>query len=140
MAAAEQYDNDLASEMQAYAAQLYSQRSFRQAAQYLRSASGLTPGPADRERRWLESVFDLVMSRDFPAVEAELDDVRRADNAVGRALVLGAYAVWSRRYRDGVEQLEPLTSTPSARPNPAPSTEQRCCWPGPACAWASPPN
>lgn len=112
MAAAEQYDNELADEIEAYAGELYGQRSFRQAAQYLRSASGLTSGPAVRERRWLESVFNLVLSRDYAAVDAELADVGAADNAIGRALVLGAYAVWTRRYRDGVEQLEPLTSTP----------------------------
>jgi DNA-binding CsgD family transcriptional regulator len=112
MAAAEQYDETLAEEMEVYADELYGQRSFRQGAQYLRWASGLTADPAVRERRWLESVYMSVLCYDAAIVDVELDDVRAADNAAWRALVLGTNAIWRRRYRDAVEHLEPIASTP----------------------------
>jgi DNA-binding CsgD family transcriptional regulator len=112
MAAAEQYDDALATEMETYAEELYAQRSFRQAARYVRWASGLTPDPSIREHRWLESVFDLVLTHDVAAVERELQDVRAADDSSGRAAVLGLHAIWGRRYREGIEQLEPVASAP----------------------------
>ncbi len=112
MAAAQQYDAALADEMDAYAAELYAQRSFRAAGQYLRWASGLTPDPAEREQRWLESVFALVVNFDFSPVEAELKDIQAAENWPWRALVLGAYAGQQRRHRDVVEHLEPIAATP----------------------------
>ncbi len=112
MAAAEQYDSGLAEELEAYAGDLYARRSFRQAAQYLRWASALTPGPAQRERRWLESLYDQVLSFDFSTFEASVDDVRAADDRLWRALVLGQYAIQQRRYRDAVEALEPIASSP----------------------------
>ncbi len=112
MAAAEQYDEALAEEMEAYANELYGHRSIRQGAQHLRWASELTADPAVRQRRWLESVYMLVLCYDASIVEAELDDVRAADDALWRALVLGTNAIWRRRYREAVEHLEPIASTP----------------------------
>ena len=110
MAAAEQYDEVLADEMEAYAAQLYGRSSYRQAGQFLRWASGLTPRPPDRERRWLESLFDTILGLDFVPVDGELDDVRAARNPVWRPLVLGLRAIWKRHFREGVDHLEPVSS------------------------------
>ncbi len=129
MAAAEQYDSALADELEAHAAELYRRRSFRPASQYLRWASALTPQPAIRERRWLESIYDAVLGFDFSTVDAEADDVRRADDVVWRGLVLGLTALWRRRYRDGLEELEPVaTVAASAEPGAAYRVEVLLAW------------
>jgi predicted ATPase len=70
MAAAEQYDDELADAMAEYSAELYEQHSFRLAAQFLRWASVLTKEPARRERRWLEALFASVMALDVDLVHA----------------------------------------------------------------------
>src|SRR6202012_3636058 len=89
MAAAEQYDDDLADAMATYSAELYQQHSFRLAAQFLRWSSILTREPRHRERRWLESLFGSVMALDVDVVHAEADSVARASDQPLRALVLG---------------------------------------------------
>jgi DNA-binding CsgD family transcriptional regulator len=107
MAAAEQYDDDLAQAMATYSAQLYQQHSFRLAAQFLRWSSTLTRQPPHRERRWLESLFCSVMALDVDLVHAEAEYVARAADQPLRALVLGGLAVWERRFHDGIAVLEP---------------------------------
>ncbi|WP_253193890.1 hypothetical protein [Gordonia sp. i37] len=111
-AAAARYDDGLADELEAYAHGLYGRRSFRQAAQYLRWAAALTADPAVHERRWLESLYNVVLNYDFATVRAELDAIRMAGDAIWRALVLGRYAIQERRYRDAVAELEPITAEP----------------------------
>ncbi len=110
VAAADQYDEPLAQALESAAAGLYDQRSFRQAAQYLRWSSALTPQPAERERRWLESLYYSVMAYDFAAVHQAAGDVGRASHAAHRALVLGGLAAWERRRRDAVTILEPAAA------------------------------
>jgi DNA-binding CsgD family transcriptional regulator len=107
MAAAEQYDDELADAMAEYSAELYEQHSFRLAAQFLRWASVLTKEPARRERRWLEALFASVMALDVDLVHAEAEHVARASDQPLRALVLGGLAVWERRFHDGIAVLEP---------------------------------
>jgi DNA-binding CsgD family transcriptional regulator len=114
VAAADQYDEALAQALESAAAGLYDQRSFRQAAQYLRWASALTAKPAERERRWLESLYDSVMAYDFAAVHQAADDVGRAGHAALRALVLGGLAAWERRRRYAITILEPAAAALSA--------------------------
>jgi DNA-binding CsgD family transcriptional regulator len=106
MAAAEQYDEELADSMAGYAAQLYQQHSFRLAAQYLRWSSVLTPEPQRREQRRLESLFYSVMALDVDLVHAEQDQIARAGDEAMRALVLGGLAIWERRFHDGIAILE----------------------------------
>ncbi len=119
VAAADQYDEPLAQGLESAAAGLYEQRSFRQAAQFLRWASALTAQPAERESRWLESLYYSVMAYDFAAVHKAADDVGRASHVALRALVLGGLAAWERRRRDAVTILEPaaaaLSGTDSQR-------------------------
>jgi DNA-binding CsgD family transcriptional regulator len=106
MAAAEQYDDELADSMGSYAAQLYQQHSFRLAAQYLRWSSILTPDPKRREQRRLESLFYSVMALDVDLVHAEQAQIARAGDEPMRALVLGGLAIWERRFHDGIAMLE----------------------------------
>ena len=108
IAAAEQYDDHLATSIQAYAQELYQQHSFRLAAEHLRWSSILTAEPRLRERRWLESHFYSVMALDVELVHREADEIAAAGDHVLRALVLGALAVWERRFDDGIAVLEPV--------------------------------
>ena len=114
VAAADQYDGPLAADLESAATGLYEQRSFRQAAQYLRWASALTAQPAERERRWLESLYDSVLAYDFAAVHRAASDIGRASHAALRALVLGGLAAWEHRRRDAVTILEPAAALPQA--------------------------
>lgn len=105
MAAAAGYDQVLAADLETYAEQLHLWRSYRPAAHYWQAASALTPDPHERERRWLESNFDLVLSGDRRAVHADLVAIRAASDGVRAAMVTGALAIWDRRQTDAVEVL-----------------------------------
>lgn len=119
MAAAQQYDEDLARSMESYARREYAKRSFRLAALHLRWSSALTPEPRLREKRWLESLFCRILDGDRAAVHAEAERIRQADDAAGRSLVLGTLAVWERRRRQGIELLEPVALLPLDAVDPA---------------------
>jgi len=112
MAAAEQYDEDLALALQSYATRLYEQRSFRQAGQFQLWSSVLTRSPQRREQRWLESLFYRAMDGDLTTVRAEADKVQRASHHALRALVLGTWAVWERRRQLGIELLGAVSELP----------------------------
>ncbi len=112
MAAAEQYDEELADAMKDYAAQLYQQHSFRLAAQYLRWSSIVTPraGPTRTAPARI-----AVLQRDGPRrrsrpLRAGTDQSAPGDEPM-RALVLGGLAIWERRYRDGIAILETVEPT-----------------------------
>ncbi len=110
--AADQYDDELADRLEAFATDRYAHRSFREAAGRWSSSSRLTPDPARRERRWLEAVFCSVMARDLDRVGEQLDDVLASSAGPRRSLVLAALAVAERRHRDAVVLLEPVAGLP----------------------------
>lgn len=107
MAAAQQYDEDLAEQMLDYSRDLYAASSFRLAAQYQRWASALTPDPGRRERRWLESLFCSVLAHDLPTAHAALGDLANAADTARAGLVVGVLAAWERRFADAIFALEP---------------------------------
>jgi DNA-binding CsgD family transcriptional regulator len=105
IAAADGYQDALATELESYADELHGRRSYRLAAHYWLASAALSGHPRDRERRWLEAHFDVVLSGDRPAVHAELDAIRGAADQVRGAMVAGALAIWDRRQADAVEIL-----------------------------------
>ncbi len=102
VAASGRYDEELAVDLEAYARGLHQQLSHRLAAYYWRAASALSRRPAERERRWLEALFETVLSGDRAGVRAELPEVAQAEDAGRRALVEGALAQWERHPLDAV--------------------------------------
>lgn len=108
IAAAAQYDDQLADDLEAAAAPLHEHRSFRLSAQYLRSASALTREPALRQRRWLDSLNETLFDRDFDGVQAEMPEVARASDPVRRALLQSRVFMHERRPHDAVELLMPI--------------------------------
>lgn len=109
MAAAGQYDETLASELQTHAGGLHAHRSYRLAAQYLLWASALTSDRGLRQARWLDSRFEAVLAQDFAAVEADLADVRESMDLGRRVLVLGAMSCLQARSQEGVAELAAVT-------------------------------
>jgi DNA-binding CsgD family transcriptional regulator len=105
IAAAERYDDELAAELESYAGELHGRRSYRLAAHYWAAAAAISRVPQERERRWLESQFDAVVSGDRPGVHAALDEIREATDEIRSGLVVGALAIWERRPSDAVEVL-----------------------------------
>jgi len=118
LAAAEQYDDSLAADFEARAHRLHGQRSYRLAAQCLRWASALTADPHDRQRRWLDSLFDSALARDLGTVRAALPDVERAADGSRRVLVQGVLAVVEGRWHDAVRILDGGTRAPVGEDDP----------------------
>ena len=113
MAAADRYDEFVADALDAYGRRLYEEKSFRQAAQFLRWAGVLTPQPLLREQRWLDGLFaSFFGSDDRAVVHRELDAVHRATDRGRRTLILGSLAVFERRRDDGIVLLTPLAQSP----------------------------
>ena len=94
IAAVERYDDDLAAEVEQWASELHGYRLHRAAARYLRSASWLSSDLRDRERRWLDSLFESVLAQDTPAVRQVALELEEAEDVMRRDLVLGALATF----------------------------------------------
>jgi DNA-binding CsgD family transcriptional regulator len=107
MAAALQYDDALAHDLEQHAAGLRAHGDFRSAARYLRFASTLSAEFGLKEQRWLESLIDLLIGADDESVRAELEAVAQSDDARRRDLILAmlAYLDWSPKL--AVRLLEP---------------------------------
>jgi DNA-binding CsgD family transcriptional regulator len=112
LAAVGDYDEDLAADLSAYATHLHGAKSYRLAAHYWRAASAVTPALQQREQRWLESLFDTLMSGDRTAVHAELPQVAAAFDAARGGFIAGTLASWSRRPHEAVAVLAPLVEGP----------------------------
>ena len=118
LAAAEQQDEPLARDLERAAGGLYDQHSYRQAAQYLRSAADLTADRAERLRRWLDAAFCSVLAHS--AADLDLTAIDQVSDPVRRGLVLGALACFSGRYREGAAILSSAANTPVDRADPLP--------------------
>jgi DNA-binding CsgD family transcriptional regulator len=92
IAAAELHDNSLASELDLWAADLHEWRLHRSAARYLRAASTLSSDPGERQRRWLDSLYESLLAPDVAVARAEAADVEDATDLGRRDLVLGTLA------------------------------------------------
>jgi DNA-binding CsgD family transcriptional regulator len=100
IAAAHQYDDLLAADLEAYAALMHAQRSHRLAARYLTSASRLTRVPSQRERRWLDASFESILANDREPVRAEIPAIERSSDPARKALLLGWLALEKRHSHD----------------------------------------
>jgi DNA-binding CsgD family transcriptional regulator len=92
VAAADRLDPVLADELEVLAGQAHTARQHRQAAQYYRWASTLSADPGERDRRFLESCYEHLLTPDLAAVSEDLAAVRESPRAVQRDLVLGLAA------------------------------------------------
>ena len=109
-AAAERYDDDLATELEDYARTLYEQRSYRLASHYQAVAAEVTRDQAERERRYLESMFERLLAGDRHAVRAARPVILETSDPLRQTVVLGALAIWERRYHDSIAMLEPVAA------------------------------
>ena len=94
IAAVERYDDALAMEIDAWASYLHEVSLHRLAARHLRAAAWLSSAPRDRERRWLDSLFESLLAQDTGVVRAVERKVEDAEDVVRRDLVLGALATF----------------------------------------------
>ena len=111
LAAATGYDDLLADELAAFAAERHASRSYRLAAHFWRASSIVTTDPARREKRWLEALFNRLTSGDRSGVRAELPEVAAASDPAMRGFVQGAAAVFTRRPHEAVTVLAPLVES-----------------------------
>lgn len=107
-AAAERYDDDLAAELEDYAQTLYEQRSYRLASHYQAVAAEVTGDQAERERRYLESMFERLLAGDRHAVRVGRPVILDTGDPLRQTVVLGALAIWERRFHDSIAMLEPV--------------------------------
>jgi DNA-binding CsgD family transcriptional regulator len=119
IAAADHYDDALALELDEFARTLHADGAFRDAGRLLRAASEATSEPSLRESRWLDSLFELLLARDFDAVDAEQFDISWARDSPRRALVQGfslmlkarwtqAFTIFDSLDANQLESTEPL--------------------------------
>ena len=118
LAAADRYDDVLAADLEAYAHDLHLRGSYGLAALALRRSGALTADARERERRWLDSLFDSALARDLAKVRASLPEVDRAADAGRRILVQGVLAVLTGRAADAAAVLEPATRRPVGEGDP----------------------
>jgi DNA-binding CsgD family transcriptional regulator len=111
VAAASQYDQALAADLDDHGSELLTSRSYRLAAHFIDLARALTADPQARERRRLESLYAMLLANDRTAVTAALDEIRAASaHPQLRDLVLATHAHWERRVHEAVAILEPWSS------------------------------
>ena len=120
IAAVEQYDDALAAEIDAWASYLHEVSLHRLAARHLRAAAWLSSVPRDRERRWLDSLFESLLAQDTGVVRAVEHKVEDAEDVVRRDLVLGALATFEDDNHEAVywfgKQLDDDETAPTADP------------------------
>jgi DNA-binding CsgD family transcriptional regulator len=100
VAAADHYDDALASELQQAAQTAHSAGDLREAGQMFRWASELSNDAALRNRRWLEAVIDMILARDVAWVRQQLPAVQSAPDLARRALIQGLMFGVEKRWLD----------------------------------------
>jgi DNA-binding CsgD family transcriptional regulator len=125
IASVEQYDDILATELVAWAAELHEFRLHRAAARYLRSASWLSSDTVDRERRWLESLYESVLAQDTAAVRAVAPEVEDARDLARRDLVLGALATFEDDNHEAIYWFTKQLSNDESKGRAEPATQYR---------------
>lgn len=118
VAAVDRFDDDLADELEDVARQAHRSGDYRYAATFLRWSSEVSRQRADRERRWLDGLFDSVLARDLGTVSDQAGDVAWASDPVRRALVQGAALMAGQRWVPAVESLESPPAADVARTDP----------------------
>ena len=125
IASVEQYDDNLATELDAWAAELHEFRLHRAASRYLRSASWLSSDTVDRERRWLESLYESVLAQDTAAVRAVAPEVEDARDLARRDLVLGALATFEDDNHEAIYWFTKQLSDDESEGRAEPATQYR---------------
>ncbi len=125
IASVEQYDDTLATELDAWAADLHEFRLHRAAARCLRSASWLSSDTVDRERRWLESLYESVLAQDTAAVRAVAAEVEDARDLARRDLVLGALATFEDDNHQAIYWFTKQLSADESQGHAEPATQYR---------------
>ncbi len=125
IASVEQYDDALAAELDAWAADLHEFRLHRAAARSLRSASWLSSETHDRERRWLEALFESVLAQDTAAVRAIASEVEDARDLARRDLVLGALATFEDDNHEAIYWFTKQLSADESEGRAEPATQYR---------------
>ena len=120
IAAVERYDDALAAEIDAWASYLHEVSLHRMSARYLRAAAWLSSNPRDRERRWLDSLFENLLAQDTSVVRAVYQKVEDAEDVMRRDLVLGTLATFEDDNHEAVywfrKQLSDDETTSTADP------------------------
>lgn len=117
LAATDRHDDALAADLETHALALHGRRAYRQAAHYLTAASGVTSDLAARRRRWLQSLFETLLSGDHATVHAAVADIEQAEDDVRREFLLGALAQWERRPFEALAHLRPLSGLQTVDPD-----------------------
>ena len=78
----------------------------RSAATLLRWARGVTRKRSQRERRWLDGLFEALLARDLAEVSGQLPEIAWATDAPRRALVQGALRMAEKHWLQAVEAFE----------------------------------
>lgn len=112
VAAAEGADPALAARLEAAARTAHFEADYSRSAQLLRWASAVCSDGEERERTWLESLFETVLARDVTAVRQELNEVSWAADAARRTLVMGMLFVTEMRVAEARRVF--LTLSPQA--------------------------
>jgi DNA-binding CsgD family transcriptional regulator len=100
VAAADHYDDALATELEQAAQTAHAAGDFRQAGQMFRWASELSNDAARRNRRWLDAVIDMILARDVAWVRQQLPAVRSAPDLTRRAVIQGLMLGVEKRWLD----------------------------------------
>jgi DNA-binding CsgD family transcriptional regulator len=103
LAAAEQFDDALADELEAFARERHAHREHRIASQHYRWSSRVTSSSLDRNRRWLDGLFESALAGDIALVQDELADNPNSRDRVRRALVSGAIEVFASNWRSALQ-------------------------------------
>lgn len=105
MAATDQYDDQLAADMESFAVELSARASYRLASHFLQWASAVSSEQNERRRRWLESLLCSVHARDLAAVHAAEGELRKSSDPDRSALVVAALATAESRFDDVLTEL-----------------------------------
>lgn len=109
LAAAEQYDDELAAELERFAREKHADREHRVAAQHYRWSSRVTSTAVERSRRWLDGLYESVLAGDIALVRDELGEVAKVRDRARRALVTGAVEVLDNDWLAGTRTLAQAT-------------------------------
>lgn len=110
LAAAEQFDDVLADELERFARARHAHREHRVAAQHYRWSSRVTSNSLLRNRRWLDGLFESVLAGDIALVQDELAENPHSRDQVRRALVTGAIEVFASNWRSALQTFAPVAN------------------------------
>jgi DNA-binding CsgD family transcriptional regulator len=100
VAAADHYDDALATELDRAAQTAHAAGDFRPAGQMFRWASELSNDAALRNRRWLDAVIDMILARDVGWVRQQLPAIQSSPDLARRAVVQGLMFGVEKRWLD----------------------------------------